>query len=324
MNRMKKRILGIFVILLGMSVMTFAQTKDDVVNTYNKGVELANTDPKAAVELFEQALAMAKALGADADDIKQLIESQIPALQYKVATGLYKEKNITEAIPNFMKAAEFAELYGDDKTLKKSQDIIPKLYFSKGNSFYKAKTYDSAIVYFDKALELKPDYAKVYLSKGILYKKTDENDLMLESLNKAIEVGTSTGDEKTVKSAGKIIRDSYMREANNALKDENYQEAVALGTEATNFGEPKSQVYYILAVAHNKLSQWDEAITACNSGLAVEKDTNEDKAKFYFEMGNAYVGKGDNASACDAYTNAAFGNYAQGANYQMTEVLNCQ
>ena len=168
MKGMNKRILSTFILILGLSVALFAQTKDDVVNTYNKGVEMAKTDPKAAVAIFQQALGMAKTVGAEADDIKQLVESQLPALQYKVATTLYKEKNIDDAIPNFKLAADYAELYGDDATQKKAEDIIPKLIFSKGNGFYKAKTYDSALVYFDKALELDPDYAKVYLSKGMV------------------------------------------------------------------------------------------------------------------------------------------------------------
>ena len=81
MKGMNKRILSIFILFLGLSVALSAQTKDDVVNTYNKGVEMAKTDAKAAVAIFEEALEMAKAVGLEADDIKQLIESQIPALQ---------------------------------------------------------------------------------------------------------------------------------------------------------------------------------------------------------------------------------------------------
>lgn len=324
MKGINKRILSIFILFFGLSVAVFAQTKDDVVNLYNKGVEMAKTDAKAAVAIFEEALEMAKAVGLDADDIKQLIESQIPALQYKAATTLYKEKKIDDAIENFELAAEYATLYGDDATLEKAETIIPKLLFSKGNSYYKAKTYDSALIYFDKSLELNPDYAKVYLSKGLVYKKQKNNDLMMESLEQALTVGTATNDEKTVKTANKIIRDSYLRSSNDALKADNFQEGIDIANIANTYGEQKSQTFYVLAVCYNKLSQWDNALSACNDGLALEKDTPKDKAKFYFEMGNAQVGKGDNATACTAYKNALFGNYKASAEYQINEVLKCQ
>jgi len=321
---MNKKILGTFILLFGLSVIVLGQTKEDVVNTYNKAVELANTDPKAAVELFEEALAMAKSLGADADDIKQLIESQLPTLQYKYATNLYREKNIDAAIPNFILAQDYAIEYGDEKTLQKATDIIPKLFFSKGNSYYKSESYDSAIIYFDKALEIKPDYAKIYLSKALLYKKQDNNELMMENLEKAISVGTEAGDEKTVANANKMIRDNYLKAANQMLKDENFQGAIDLATQANSYGEPKAQSYYILAVAYNKLSQWDNAINAANEGLAIEKDKPEAKAKFYFELGNAHLGLEDNTAACTAYKSAAYGSYTKSANYQIETVLQCQ
>jgi len=133
MKGMNKRILSIFILLFSFSVAVFAQTKDDVVNTYNKGVEMAKTDPKAAVALFEEALAMAKTVGMDADDIKQLIESQLPALQYKVATTLYKEKKIGEAITNFEIAAEYASLYDDPATpgTSSSKKAIRVVFFKE-------------------------------------------------------------------------------------------------------------------------------------------------------------------------------------------------
>ena len=47
-------------------------------------------------------------------------------------------------------------------------------------------------------------------------------------------------------------------------------------------------------------------------------------AKIYYELGNTYAGKGDNAAACDAYTKANKGDYAEAAKYQMEHVIKCQ
>jgi tetratricopeptide (TPR) repeat protein len=323
MKGTNKKILGILSLLIGLSIFTFGQTKEDVINLYNKAAEMANTDPKAAVDLFEEALAMAKELGADADTIKNLIETQIPSVQYKVATTLYKDKNIIEAIPNFQKAAELATLYGNDQIVKKAEDIIPKLYFSIGNDFYKDGTYDQAIIYFDSALLLNPDYSKVYLSKGLLYRKQDNTEAMIAALDEAIAVGNRVEDDRTVKTAGKMLRDHYLKSANQSFKGENWEEAIDLATQANSYGEQKPQTFYLLAVCNNKLSQWDNALQAANDGLAIEQDSNEAKAKFYYEIGNANVGKGDTAAACAAFKNAAYGSYAESANYQIETVLQC-
>jgi len=120
------------------------------------------------------------------------------------------------------------------------------------------------------------------------------------------------------------MRGTYLKSANDALKSENWQEGIDLATQANTYGEQNSQSYYVLAVCYNKLSQWDNAISACNDGLALEKDSPEEKAKFYFEIGNAQAGNGDNAAACTAYKNAQYGNYKASAEYQLNEVLKCQ
>jgi len=40
-------------------------------------------------------------------------------------------------------------------------------------------------------------------------------------------------------------------------------------------------------------------------------------------MGNAYIGLGNTSEACIAFKKALFGDYAEGAKYQIEEVLKC-
>jgi len=317
--------MSIFIIMLSLSFSTlYAQTKDDVVNTYNKGVEQASTDVKAAVATFMDALKMAEAVGADADDIKQLVESQLPALQNKYASELANAKNYDEAIVNFEKAIELAQQYGDEKTEAKAKKILPQIYFSLGNSYYKKDDFENALSYLDNALKYKPDYAKVYLIKGLAYKKQGSVDEMLEALDLAIENGNATDDTKTANTAGKVAGDFLLSKGNKAVQAGNYDEAIELLNRATNYEPKQANTYYLLTVAHNKTSNWDASIAAANEGLTLEDDTNDAKAKFFFELGNAYMGKGDNASACSAFKNAAYGNYTDNANYQIETVLKCE
>ncbi|MBP6978917.1 MAG: hypothetical protein PHD61_10355 [Bacteroidales bacterium] len=322
---MKERIdLRLFVaaIFICSTMMISAQTKEDVINTYNAGVALANTDVKAAIEKFNLAHEMALKVGAESDDIKILVETQLPALQSKYAAELYKAKNVAEAIPNYLLAVEMADKVGNVEIADKAKEIIPKLYFSLGNDFYKAEKLDSAMICFDQALLYDSTYAKVYLSKGLVYKKQDNSEAMIASMDKAILFAKQLSDEKTATTAGNVVRDNLLINGNKAVKAGNFQQALPMLVKANTYGEPKPEVFYLLALCHNKGSEWDEAITAANQGIALET-TPEAKAKFYYELGNGYLGKGENASACTAYKNALYGNYLESAKYQIETVLKC-
>lgn len=318
-----KRVLMV-TLLAGSTVFLAAQTKEDVINTYNAGVALANTDVKAAIDKFNLAHEMALKVGADADTLKNMIETQLPRLQINYAADLYKAKNITEAIPNYLRAIELAEKVGNTEVATKAKEIVPKLYFSQGNDLYKSEKYDSALMYFDQALSYDSTYAKAYMSKGLVYKKQDNTDAMIAAMDKAIEYARLSNDEKTATTAGNVVRDNLLVNGNKAVRAGNFQQAIPMLTKAKTYGEPKSDIFYLLALSYNKDSQWDAAIEAANQGIALEAEsTSEAKAKFYYELGNAYLGKGENTSACVSFKNALYGNYLESSKYQIETVLKC-
>jgi tetratricopeptide (TPR) repeat protein len=311
-------------LIAGSSVLLSAQTKEDVINTYNAGVALANTDVKAAIEKFNLAHEMALKVGSEADTLRNMIETQLPRLQINYAADLYKAKNITEAIPNYLLAIELAEKVGNTEIAEKAKEIVPKLYFSQGNDLYKSEKYDSALMYFDNALSYDSTYAKAYLTKGLVYKKQDNTEAMIAAMDKAIAYAKLSNDEKTASTAGNVVRDNLLVNGNKAVKAGNFQQAIPLLTKARSYGEPKSDIFYLLALSYNKGSQWDAAIEASNQGIELEKEsTTEARAKFYYELGNAYLGKGENTSACVSYKNALYGNYLESAKYQIETVLKC-
>ncbi len=310
-------------LFIASTLIISAQTKEEVINTYNKGVELAKTDLKAAIEQFNLAHEMALKVGAESDDIRNLVETQLPSLQINYAAELYKAKNIVEAISNYIIAIELADKVGNTEIAEKAKEITSKLYFSLGNDFYKSENYDSALICFNQALQFDSTYAKVYLSKGLVYKKQENTDEMIAAMDKAIEFATLANDEKTATTAGNVVRDNLLINGNKEVRAGNFQEALPLLVQAKTYGEPKSDVFYLLALSYNKSSQWDEAISAANEGIALETESDEARAKFYYELGNAYLGKGENSSACMSYKNALYGNFLESAKYQVENVLKC-
>ncbi len=320
---MKKTIkLAAFTIIMVFSVNSFAQTKDEAVNAYNRAVTLVSSDPQQAVNAMREAAEIASKAD-DADTIQQMAEQQIPVLQYNYATALYKDKKIDEAIEGYKQAHDFAVQYNDNSTAEKTNELLPKLYLSKGINEYKAGQFEEAVKSYTQAIELDSSVARAWLNMGLAYKKLDKDPEMKQAMDKAIEVGTSTNDEKTVEAARKTMGDDLLMSANSSFKSNNLQATANKLEEAISYNDNNPEIFYLYAVTLNKLSKFDEALAQSQKGLSVEQDDAEKKARFYFEMGNAQLGKGDNTAACDSYKKAAVGKLAESANYQIKTVLKC-
>jgi len=324
MNKMKKiSALLVSGLLLLHSNFTIAQTKDDATNAYNRGVELASTDLPKAVEALIEAVDIAEKAGDEAADILQLASQQIPLLQYNYSTSLYKEKKLDESIAGFILARDYSVKYKDESTKAKAEELLPKLYLSKGNGEMKDNKLAEALESFDKALAYDSSFSKAYLLKGIVFKKQNKFDEMKAAMDKAIETGTASNDDKTVASASKTVSDDYIINANSAFKKGNFSEVISLLDESVKYVADNPEAYYLYALANNKLSKWDDAITSAEKGMSLDENTPEKQARFYFEMGMAQSGKNDTGAACASFKKAAVGPLAESANYQIKTVLKC-
>ncbi len=315
------KLITIAIVML-FSTNSFAQTKDDAVNAYNRAATLVSSDPQQAVKAMLEAADIASK-AADADTIRQMAEQQIPVMQYNYATALYKEKKMDEAIEGYILARDFAVKYNDNSTAEKTNELLPKLYLSKGINEYKAGQFDAAIASYQKTVELDSTMARAWLNMGLAYKKLDKDAEMRTAMDNAIRIGTKTNDEKTVESARKTMGDDLLITANSSFKGNNLQATASSLEKALTYSDNNPEIYYLYAVTLNKLSKFDEALAQSQKGLEVEQSDAEKKARFYFEMGNAQLGKGDNAAACDSYKKAAVGKLAESANYQIKTVLKC-
>ena len=309
--------------LIAASFTSKAQTKNDAIEVYNLAVQLVTTDVGEAIKTFNECIEICDNLGFEGDEIKSQIVEKLPGLYYQNAMNLYKEKKMTEAFTAFEETLAMAEKYDDQSTKDLAQNILSQFYNSRGNSFYRNENYELALSNYDKALELNPTFAKPYLYKSLVYKKIEDEENFVLSVNKAIELAQETNDSKTLENAKKTGRDYFLVRGSQSLEAKSYQEAVDDLTKSLIYDDENTGIYFRLTVAYNNLSKWDEAITAANKAIEFEEADNEKTAKIYFELGNAYLGKGENASACDAYKKALYGAYEEPAKYQIEHVLKC-
>ncbi|MCK9401187.1 MAG: tetratricopeptide repeat protein [Bacteroidales bacterium] len=317
---MKSKIILASVLMLSMGLSSFAQTLNEVIETYNKAGAYFNEGKYAdALKTYEQTLKICTQVGDSALEFQIKVEQTIPLTYYNIGKGFFDAKNYKEAITNFELSIKFADKVGDTKTTDKSRAYLAGIYISFGNNDYKNDTLDAAIEKFNIALSYKPGYYKAYYGLGLVYKKQENLPLMKESLDKAISMAGD--DAKTIGNAKDAMTSAYQKAGAVALQASKYSVAVEnlLASQVYNNTEPRT--YFYLAIAYNGLSKWDDAIAAANKALELQ---TEDKSDIYFELGNANEKKGDAAAACDNYKKVTAGNNVAAAKYQIEQVLKCK
>ncbi|NOQ25498.1 MAG: tetratricopeptide repeat protein [Bacteroidales bacterium] len=322
------RSIAAMIIMLGFAVNVNAQTATEAVDALKDGAAKSSAkDYAGALDAFKLCVSIYDELGETDNENRATAAKQIPKMQYKYAIGLYKQKKYDESVAAFETLKEYAATYEDAKMAKKATSTIPKVYYAKGASLLKAKDYTAAIEALDKSLELDPKYPMAYVRKAQVYKVQDDEANFKTSVDGAINAAIAKKDTKTEGTAKKLASSFYLKAGANAVKAKEYSKAVTYFNTLMEYKEVDSNIYYQLAIIYNKQSKWDASIEAGNKALELMGDvaeTTTKDAKIYYELGNSYYGKGDNASACDAYGKANKGDYAETADYQMKHVVKCK
>lgn len=314
------------ILLLGFAVIANAQTATEAVDALKDGVAKSKAkDYLGAIESFKKCVETYEAIEEPENDNALTAKSQIPNMQYKYAIGLYKQKKYDESIAAFQKLGEYSKTYNDPKNGKKAKSTIPKLYYAKGADLLGKEDYAGAITALDKSIGMDPKYPMAYVRKAQVYKEQEDEANFKTSIDQAITTSVAKKDVKTEETAKQLASTYYFNAGAMAVKTEKYADAEKYFNTLMDYQAADSDVYYQLASIYNKQSKWDAGIEAANKSLELFKEAGTTKdAKIYFELGNSYAGKGDNTAACDAYTKANKGDYAEAAAYQMKHVVKCQ
>ena len=307
-----------------------AQSLDEAKQLYNEGGTAAgNGDIQTALDKFNACLDMCHDLlkedeDADVEDLQTTVEKAVPVLYYQSCTKKLQDKDIKGGLADAYKAKETAEEYGDDDTRAKVVAIIPQIHYAIAASDYKNAQYDKAIGEINKAVAVDSNYAKAYYLAAVIYKKQDNDDMLIEASKSAVRAAKADNDSKTEQNAVNLASTHFLKKGNDAKDAAKYDEAVSMLNKSLIFDPENATTYYLLTTVYASKKDWDKVIESANQGLKYEDGATDAKARFYYELGGAYFAKGDNSSACDAYSKAAVGSFLQNAKYQMEQVVKCQ
>ncbi len=321
---LSKKLTALFALFLAVTISVSSQTRNEVVEVYNSAIDLIDTDIKAAIEQMERAIEMAEVLGEEGMEVKEMAEVQLPGLYYDMSLGLARAGETDEAIEGFEKTIEVSDMYDDPESRQRSENILHQLYFSKGNNLQRENENEAALEFFDKALEINPQYARAYLGKGLVFRRLEQTEDFREAMDAAIEYGLQTNDEQIVNTAERTARDYFIVRGARAKSNNEFDRALEYLRSSLNYDSNFPETHYILATIHNEQGNHGEAVKSAERAIDVSDGTAEEKAKYYFELGKAYMELGNNSAACSAFSNAEHGSYAESARYHMDHVLNCQ
>lgn len=311
---------GILTLAILMGINLFAQERNDVIRAYNEGAKASSTDPVAAINSFENAITLADKVGEGATDLKQKAEKVLPGLYVKVAlNSLNEKKPAAEIIQAAKNAAAVSEKYGSTTNKDNAGKILVAGYGSLAGDYFAKEDFGNALATFDTLLSINPDYLTAYYNKALIYIKQGDSESFEKDIDIYLEKLKAANDEEKVSQASTMALEYFRAAGSQASQADNLDEALTLLDKAAKYGDDKDLFYYYADV-YNKKKDFNKGAEFAQKGLDLETGDAEAKAKFYYQLATAQVGKGQTAEACTSFKNALYGPFAEASKAQRTNL----
>lgn len=300
------KVLGLITVFaLAFTFEVSAQTKADAAQQYNDGAAAYNAKNfTAAIVSLEKAIQLAEQVGEEANDVKDGSIKLLPTCYYQNALALYKEQKVEESIKAFNAAIKVGKQYNDNATVSRASNAVPQLYRIMGNKELNANNLEKAKEYYNMGLSLNPDATNSLLGLGLVYAKQDKVDSALVYFDKVIEVGKRTNKLDEVEKANSQARDLLLEKASDFEKGKKFEDAKKDYEAALKYAPQSETVYYKLAYCDYTMSKWEDAEQSANKALEFTLNP-ADKAKVYFLLAGVGEAKKDIPMACENYKKAA-------------------
>ncbi len=315
----------ILVALLGIfcfgSVQTMqGQDINDAKTAYNAALTSMKDSPEAAVKSLQACIKLCDQIGAPADSVKIAANSKFAETYYNLATNQARAKDLDGAVVNFKEAMKFGKATNNTEVLNRTTTALARIYAINANTFITKKDSVNAQANLNLALELEPANVTVWLVQTKVFTETNNVAGIDTAIQKVTEISKNPNE---IRQAQQMGMKYFLSAGSKAVIANKFDEGILHLEKAAKYDETNKDVLAYLSKAYNGASKWDSAIEAANKGIALEEDVPEKEAKFWFEIGLAYKGKGDKSNACDSFKKAMFGQYVENAKYEIDVDLKC-
>ncbi len=161
---MKKLFVSVIALMAALSL-----SAQDLTAVYNEAAAAYGAkDFKGAAAKFEKVIDD----GIDNTEAASMVataKATLPKCYYQIGGRAMQAKNYDEALTNFTKSAEIAELYGDVQQQAKANNWVAKLYQMQGGDAFNNKDYQKASAIFQKGYKADPDNTGMALNLAMSY-----------------------------------------------------------------------------------------------------------------------------------------------------------
>jgi len=147
--------------------------------------------------------------------------------------------------------------------------------------------HEKALAAYNRAIELKPDYAIAYHNRGLLHVKLDQNEKAIEDFDKAIEL-----DDR--------FSNAYRNRGQLHLKLKNYEQAIESFSQLLELEPKDATVHTDRGLAYAATTQFDKSVE--DFGRAISLDSENVVA--WQNRGQVYVQLGNSENALKDFTKA--------------------
>lgn len=310
---------------MGMAQQSHAQSHEEAAEAFERAVELAeNRNFQESVEWFIQAEQIAREVGAEETlQIAEMASERIPQVAFEHFADQIRNQQMEEALIAAEWAIEIMHEYDAQARIQQIERNLPEVYLALGNRAFQNEENEQALEHYNEVLELNPEHERAYFQRAQANRRLGDTDQAMHDFDQAIDYAQQQNNQDILSRARYQAYSYLVYRGAEAIDEERYSEAVELLNRALNYDDQNERAYYRLAEAYNDQGNWQQGLNYAQTALEFAEGSDSELARIYFELGVSYKNLGDEASACDAFSNAAHGDFRDAAEHELEYELDC-
>ena len=297
----------------------------DLTAIYNEAAAAYGAKNYAgAAAKFEQVIEQ----GMDSEEAASLVataKKTLPNCYFYLGGGALKAKNYDEALKNFTKSAELAELYGDMNQMAKANGWVAKMYQIQGGDAFNNKDYVTAAGIFEKGYKADPDNTDMALNLAMSYCEMFMNTGDMAQYEKGMDVYEAIAAKTHPKYAeaaakAKEMMALYTTNMVAKLQEANNFDGIIAAADAMLAKNPTSALAEKVRLqAYANKKDFSKVIELADGAANAQTDP-EDKSLMYYLLGAAYNAKEMKPQAIAAFQKVTAGPAAESAKAALAEL----
>lgn len=301
-------------------MMAFSLQAQDLKALYTEGATAYSAkDFATAAAKFEQLIE--QGMDSEAADAAQVVDAAkgvLPKCYFQMGGGAFRNNKIDEAIANFTKSAELAELYGDTAQQAKANAWIAKMYQKLGGDAYNNKDFATAVEIFSKGYAADPDNTSMALNLAASYCELGSFEQGMD-IYEALAAKTHPKYAKDAAAAREMMA-LYTNNKVASLQAANDFDSIIALADTQLAKNPESALFQNVRLQAYANKKDYAKVIELGEAAASAQTADDDKSLMYYLLGAAYNAKEMKAQAIEAFKKVTVGAAAENAKVALAEL----